>query len=71
MSELNAALTRIARETITEMRGWGWSDDDIQWSAAGAILKHAEAHTLIGDEPSKEDLAAIMALVKQCLKERM
>ena len=68
MAKLNQELVTIVRERVAEMRGWGWSLDDIKGSAAGAVLKHAEARGLIGDDPGKEDLAAIQALVEQCLK---
>lgn len=68
MAELNEQLATIARDVIREMREEGWPDDDIQWSASGAILKQIERDDL-DFEPSKEHLAAILALVKQCLKE--
>jgi hypothetical protein len=68
MAELNPQLAQIARDVIAEMREWGCPDDDIQWSASGAILKHCEAQG-IEDADSTEKMAAILALVKQVLKE--
>lgn len=68
MPELNEQLTTIARDVIREMREEGWDDEDIKWSASGGILKHLEREDP-DFEPSKENLAAIVALVKQCLKE--
>ncbi len=66
---MRADLVQIAREVIREMREeWHWSDDDIKWSASGAILKHLEREDT-DFEPTKENLAAIVALVKHILKE--
>ena len=69
MAALNEQLATIARDVISEMREEGWDEDDIKWSASGAILKYAEERGLVGDDPTKEDMAAILALVKQCLRE--
>jgi hypothetical protein len=66
---VRADLAQIARDVIHEMREeWHWSEDDIKWSASGALLKHIE-EVDPDFEPTKENLAAIVALVKQCLKE--
>jgi hypothetical protein len=64
---MNQQLVSIANDVITEMREEGWDETDIKWSASGAILKELE-HQGIIDDPSKEDMAAILALVKQCQK---
>jgi hypothetical protein len=70
MAVLNAELAQIARDVISEMRAESCAEDDIKFSARAAIIKHCEETGIITtDWPTKEDMAAIMALVIQVQKE--
>jgi len=68
---LNPELAQIAQDVIAEMREEGvWSEDEIQWSTCGVVLKHCEAQGLLSEgEPSFSEIAGITALVEQVMKE--
>jgi len=71
MALLNAELADMARQVISEMREEpGWTDEDIQWSAAGGILKELERRGVVSDSPDKYELGAILVIVRQVMQEQ-
>lgn len=53
----------VLAQALHDVRSFvpAWEEDDVFWAVCGAVLKWTESY---GNEPTKELLAAIQALVK-------
>jgi hypothetical protein len=61
-------LLGIMHAEVQQTREEGLDESDVLWMAAGAVIRECHEQGVIGEEPSPEVGAAIIALVKQEMK---